>query len=253
MEGMVKKYQQRFRKVRDLMEQWDGLQSRLISGFRDASYIIIRLPLLQDPKNYGALDSVGGINDAVFRNRFHSLQTTLLSINKTLLSFFPLIYLSVNSAMLHYSLASFCLFLCVIDCCWMGFQFFNRIGDCFRGWIFREEIKGIVLSMERLCNEARQLVKGGSGSGHLTAKQLQLRVGVKPCLADCLDGLAILHDMHRSEYLLKCSLVSALSTLALKPSSSDLGPLEQLLVDQPNIPKDEVQFIFDIIFPEEIR
>ena len=31
MEAMVKKYQQKFRKVRDEMSRWDELQSRLIS------------------------------------------------------------------------------------------------------------------------------------------------------------------------------------------------------------------------------
>ncbi|KAI8001504.1 Uncharacterized protein LOK49_LG09G02685 [Camellia lanceoleosa] len=40
-------------------------------------------------------------------------------------------------------------------------------------------------------------------------------------------------------YILKASIVSALSALALKPSDSDLGALQQLLVDQPNIPKEE--------------
>ncbi|KAJ0025892.1 hypothetical protein Pint_09207 [Pistacia integerrima] len=103
--------------------------------------------------------------------------------------------------------------------------------------MFREEFRGIVFSFEKLYRDGRQLVKGGSNQ--LTVKQLQQRVGVKPCLADCLDGLMILHDMHYSEYLLKSSLVSALSELALKPSTSDLGALQQLLVDQPNIPKEE--------------
>lgn len=38
------------------------------------------------------------------------------------------------------------------------------------------------------------------GSSQLTVKQLQLRVGVKPSLQDCLDGLMLLYDMHHSEY-----------------------------------------------------
>lgn len=66
--------------------------------------------------------------------------------------------------------------------------------------MFREEFQGIVLSIEKLYRDGRQLVKGGSNQ--LTVKQLQQRVGVKPCLADCLDGLMILHDMHYSEYVI---------------------------------------------------
>ncbi|KAB5557788.1 hypothetical protein DKX38_008697 [Salix brachista] len=144
MEGLVKKYQQRFRKVRGLMEEWEQLQSRLTSQFSNASAIIER-----------------------------------------------------------------------------------------------EEFRGVVLTIERMYRDGRQLVKGGGGSNQLNAKQLQLRIGIKPCLADCLDGLMILHEMHQAEYLLKSSVVSALSALTLKPSSSDLGALKQLLIDQPNIPREE--------------
>ncbi|XP_028071493.1 uncharacterized protein At5g43822-like [Camellia sinensis] len=75
---------------------------------------------------------------------------------------------------------------------------------------------------------------------------------MKPSLADCLDALSLIYEMHQSEYILKASIVLALSALALKPSGSDLGALQQLLVDQPNIPKEEVQSIFDIVFAEEI-
>ncbi|KAJ6736538.1 hypothetical protein OIU85_018700 [Salix viminalis] len=187
MEGLVKKYQQKFRKVRGLMEEWEQLQSRLTSQFSNASAIIERLK------------SVDGIVDAVVRKQMESLQTILLSMNKTL-----------------------------------------------------EEFRGVVLTIERMYRDGRQLVKGGGGSNQLNAKQLQLRIGIKPCLADCLDGLMILHEMHQAEYLLKSSVVSALSALTLKPSSSDLGALKQLLIDQPNIPREEVQVIFEIIFAEEI-
>lgn len=47
MEAMVKKYQQRFRKVRDEMETWAELQSLLTSQFRNASSIIQRLQVSQ--------------------------------------------------------------------------------------------------------------------------------------------------------------------------------------------------------------
>ncbi|XP_038715270.1 uncharacterized protein At5g43822 isoform X2 [Tripterygium wilfordii] len=100
-----------------------------------------------------------------------------------------------------------------------------------------EEMRNIVDYMEKMHRNSGQLIKVGSSQP--SSKQLHNRIGVKPCLADCLDGLRILYDMHHSEYLLKSSIVSALSSLALKPSASDLGALLQLLVDQPNIPKEE--------------
>ncbi|XP_063947564.1 uncharacterized protein At5g43822 isoform X3 [Daucus carota subsp. sativus] len=168
MEAMVKKYQQKFKK------------------------------LIQNSKKYGALKSVDGIGDAIFTKQMNSLQNILLSMNKTL-----------------------------------------------------EEFHAVVISLEKIVRDGRQLVKGG-GSIQPKVAQLQQRIGIKPSLADCLEGLVQLHDMHRSEYLLKSSVVSALPTITLEPSESDLEALQQLLVDQPNIPKDEVQFIYDIIYAEDI-
>ncbi|KAF3446910.1 hypothetical protein FNV43_RR12090 [Rhamnella rubrinervis] len=113
-----------------------------------------------------------------------------------------------------------------------------------------DEFHGVVLSLGKIQRDGKQMMKVGSNQPSL--KQLKQRVGVKPSLADCMDGLMLLHEMHHSEYLLKSSLVSALSALVLKFNSSDLSAIQQLLVDQPNIPKEEVQIIFDIIFAEEI-
>ncbi|KAL3504495.1 hypothetical protein ACH5RR_034336 [Cinchona calisaya] len=198
MEAMVKKYQQKFRKVKEEMGRWKELQSRLISQFTSASAIIQRLQVLQDSKKYGALECVQGIQDAVLAKQMESLQIILLSMNKTL-----------------------------------------------------EDFRGVSSSLEKLVRDGKQLVKGGSAIA--TAKQQQQRVGVKPNVADCLEGLRLLSEMHHSEYLLKFSLVSALAKVALKPSANDdLSALQQLLVDQPNIPSEEVQGIFDVIFAEEI-
>ncbi|XP_075113465.1 uncharacterized protein At5g43822-like isoform X1 [Nicotiana tabacum] len=179
MENIVKKYQQRFRKVKEEMDTWNDLQSRLLSQFTNASSIIQRLQILQDSKNYGALSCVEGIAEAVLLKQMDSLQTILLSMNQTL-----------------------------------------------------ENFRSVVLSLEKMVRDGRQLVKGGYTQ--VTVKQLQQRVGVKPSIADCLDGLKLLCEMHQSD------------------ATDDLGTLQQLLVDQPNIPKEEVQFIFDIIFAEEM-
>lgn len=184
--------------MKNEIDNWEELQTRLMSQFANASFIIQRLQVIQDSKNYGALACIQGIEDAVLAKQLHSLQTTLVSINKTL-----------------------------------------------------EEFHSIVLSFEKIVRDSRHQVK--CGSTRPTMKQLQQRVGIKPCLADCLDGLSILCEMHQSEYHLKSAVVSAISTLALKPSgvTEDLSVLKQLLLDQANIPKEEVQCIFDVIFAED--
>ncbi|XP_060673351.1 uncharacterized protein At5g43822 isoform X2 [Ziziphus jujuba] len=141
MEAVVKKYQQRFRRARDEMDRWANLQSRLILQFTSSSSIIQRLQVLRDSKNYGCLNNIGDIKDAVLTKQMESLQSILLSMKKTL-----------------------------------------------------EEFHGVVLRLEKIHRDGRQMMRGGSSQPSL--KQLKQRVGVKPSLADCLDGLMLLHEMH---------------------------------------------------------
>ncbi|XWS50700.1 hypothetical protein CRYUN_Cryun12cG0109100 [Craigia yunnanensis] len=105
-----------------------------------------------------------------------------------------------------------------------------------------EEFCTVVLSLEKLQHDGKQLAKGCCNQ--MNRKQLQPRIGIKPSPTNCIDGLMLLHEMHLAEYVLKSSLVSAVSALALKPNSSDLGALQQLLVDQPNILKEEDDLSF---------
>ncbi|CAN8247844.1 unnamed protein product [Cochlearia groenlandica] len=111
-----------------------------------------------------------------------------------------------------------------------------------------EEFRGCVMTFEKLHRDGAQSLKMESSK-----KRVEQRIGAKPCIADCLKGLYTLYDMHLSEYQLKFSLFSALSCLIIKPSPSDLNALQCLVVDQPNIPKEEVQHIFDILLAEDIN
>ncbi|KAL8253421.1 hypothetical protein R6Q59_037114 [Mikania micrantha] len=197
METMVKKYQQKYKKVKNDMDHWDDLHARLISQFRNASSIIGRLQLLKDPRNYGSLKNIDNIEDLILKKQMESLQMIMLSMTKTL-------------------------------------------GD----------LNMIVLSLAKTVRDAKQQLKGGSIRPSM--KQLNHHIGIKPSISDCLEGLRLLHEMYQSEYLLKSSVISALANLALKSSASDLHAFEQLLVDQPNIPKEEVLSIYDVIFAEEI-
>ncbi|KAJ0806615.1 putative casein Kinase 2 substrate [Helianthus annuus] len=84
MEATVKKYQQKFKKVKVDMDRWDDLHARLLSQFRNASSIIGRLQLLDDPKNYGFLKGIDNVKDLIFGKQMESLQMIMLSMNKTL-------------------------------------------------------------------------------------------------------------------------------------------------------------------------
>jgi len=189
----VRKVQQRVRKVREEMDLWDDLNSRLLTNFDRTAVVIGRLPVLGEDKNYGALHSVANIPDDLMGKQIESLELMLVSMRETL-----------------------------------------------------EKLNGVARALNKALRDTKQMVRGGSA---LTVKQMQLEVGILPTIAECLDGLRTLCEMHQAEFALKSSVISLLTW---KSSSSDIAALRQLLVDQPNIPKDEVQYIFDIIFADEI-
>ncbi|EOA14622.1 hypothetical protein CARUB_v10027881mg [Capsella rubella] len=78
-----------------------------------------------------------------------------------------------------------------------------------------EEFWGCVLTLKKLHRDGLHLLEVESSK-----RRVKERIGVKPCIADCLEGLSILFDMHQSD-------------------PGDLNALQYLVVDQPNIPKDE--------------
>lgn len=62
--------------------------------------------------------------------------------------------------------------------------------------LFREEFNSIARSLHKALRDTNQMVRGGSA---LSAKQMQLQVGILPTIADCLDGLRTLCEMHQAE------------------------------------------------------
>ncbi|KAF8689400.1 hypothetical protein HU200_041944 [Digitaria exilis] len=193
MEAVVRKVQQRVRKVQEEMDLWDNFNSRLLTNFNRATLVIGRLKVIGEDKDYGSLRGVDNIREDLMGKQIEILELLFVSLRETL-----------------------------------------------------EKLNGVVKALNKALRDTTQMVRGGSA---LTAKQMQLQVGLLPTIAECLDGLRILCEMHQAEFALKSSVVSLLTW---KSSSSDVAMLRQLLVDQPNIPNDEVQSIFDIIFADEI-
>ncbi|KAF8728154.1 hypothetical protein HU200_018737 [Digitaria exilis] len=193
MEAVVRKVQQRVRKVQEEMDLWDNFNSGLLTNFNRATLVIGRLKVLEENKNYGSLHGVANIREDLMGKQIEILELLFVSMRETL-----------------------------------------------------EKLNGVVKALNKALRDTTQMVRGGSA---LTAKQMQLQVGLLPTIAECLDGLRTLCEMHQAEFALKSSVISLLTW---KSSSSDVAMLRQLLVDQPNIPNDEVQSIFDIIFADEI-
>ncbi|CAD6217028.1 unnamed protein product [Miscanthus lutarioriparius] len=180
MEALVRKVQQRVRKAREEMDQWDDLNTRLLSQFSNAAAVISRLQALGEDKNYGPLHGVPNIREDLIGNQMEVLEFIFVKIRETL-----------------------------------------------------EKFNGVVKALNKALRDTKQMVRGGSA---LTAKQMQLQVGILPSIAECLNGFQTLCKMHHAEFTLKSSVFSLLTW---KSSSSDIAVLRQLLVDQPNIPRDE--------------
>ncbi|KAJ4754889.1 Pentatricopeptide repeat (PPR) superfamily protein [Rhynchospora pubera] len=193
MENTMRKLQQRYRRASEEMEKWEEQQSYLLSSFNNASSIIDRLQVLRESKNYGTLQNVSGIKEALLAKQLDSLETYFFQMRLTL-----------------------------------------------------KELHEIVKSLDKIARDANQIVKSGASP---TSKQMQLRVGIWSSLKDCLDGLISIRDMHHDEFALKSAIISSLSW---KSSSAEIADFRRLLIDQPNIPKDEVQTILDLVFADEI-
>jgi len=59
-----------------------------------------------------------------------------------------------------------------------------------------EKLNGVARALNKALRDTKQMVRGGSA---LTLKQIQLEVGILPTIAECLDGLRTLCEMHQAE------------------------------------------------------
>lgn len=188
----MKKFEQRYRRALDYHNSWEELQSRLLKQFGNASAILERLPVLLEGKNYGILENMTSIVQALPAMQVEQLELILRSMHSTL-----------------------------------------------------AELEKLVKSFEKLWRDGVGLLKAEK----ITTQQSEQRVGPRPSLNDCLKGLHDLYVMHRDEHKLKLAIVSSLS---YESRSDDVGALQVVLHDQPNLPPDEVKRIFEVIAAGDI-
>ncbi|KAJ7543235.1 hypothetical protein O6H91_09G030300 [Diphasiastrum complanatum] len=189
MERLLKKYEQKYKRVKEHLVDWKALQEQLLNLSSNACSILDRLQVLSERENFGVLKDVENIVRDLPAKQVESLECIFQSMNKTLV-----------------------------------------------------ELEKVSKSIEKSWHDGCNLLRAERPQP--TLQQAQQRIGSRPSLNDCLDGLKALYTMHHDEYKLKVDIVSSLSYTL---SSSDLTALQTILAEQPNIPPDEVQHIFDLV------
>ncbi|GJN10068.1 hypothetical protein PR202_ga28129 [Eleusine coracana subsp. coracana] len=76
--------QQRLRKVREEMERWDDINTRLVDEFSQATAVISRLQVLGEDKNYGVRGVVAGIREDVVGQQMEVLELIFVAMGVTL-------------------------------------------------------------------------------------------------------------------------------------------------------------------------
>ncbi|XP_024514928.1 uncharacterized protein At5g43822-like [Selaginella moellendorffii] len=105
------------------------------------------------------------------------------------------------------------------------------------------DLEDVCKDFEKLWRDAANLLKNEKPKP--TRQQVQQRFGSRPSLEDCVSGLKDLYAMHRDEYALKADIISSLT---YDTKANDIVAMQTVLADQPNLPPDEVETIFNMVF-----
>ncbi|PKU80175.1 Uncharacterized protein MA16_Dca023370 [Dendrobium catenatum] len=84
---MLKKLQQKYARVKDVMVRRDELQSQLLSQFGNAASIITRLQVLNMDKNYDALEVLPGIKETLLGKQIETLEMIFISMTELMKEF----------------------------------------------------------------------------------------------------------------------------------------------------------------------
>lgn len=115
----------------------------------------------------------------------------------------------------------------------------------------RRLMQSTLVEMEKIAKSFEKLERDGAGllvTEKFTKEQFEERVGSRPSLNICTGGLHNLYIMHRDELKLKVGIISSLH---YESRSEDLRDFERVLRDQPNLPPDEVEQIFERVLGDE--
>lgn len=75
--GLLAKYQQLYQRMEGHWQDWCDLQERAEGTLTTCAAIILRLPAMQDPKNYGTLAHLGDIQDRLLGKQLQSFEQLL--------------------------------------------------------------------------------------------------------------------------------------------------------------------------------
>ncbi|KAL0926084.1 hypothetical protein M5K25_004470 [Dendrobium thyrsiflorum] len=281
----LKKLQQKYARVKDEMVRWDELQSQLLTQFGNAASIVTRLKVLNVDKNYDTLEVLRGIKETLLGKQIETLEMIFISMTELMKEFHRIVLSLDKNArdadQLLREATPYQMQLCVgiqpsLQQCLDGLNTFHNM---HKSEYYHNSQKTNELPLDK-----RFLLKSSILSSlmlkYFKCRRLLFLSGVTrfanillPLNTTFMSKSEGSQGINPYEIFMKPLKMQASLSLSSKiktrvvifteektnrcrmqkfvvVSADDVATLRQLLVDQPNIPKDEVQTIFDIILPK---